>query len=113
MEKAIIKRLKEEDLKGSVGNKEVYPITHTMAVYNTENELLDDILKRILRSIEDVETGGIVIVSTSFDLPPVGDTNKLYIVKSENQSYYWNDDQLKYLPNGLKAEDISIIDANF
>lgn len=38
---AIIKVLKDEELVGGIDNTDVYPITHTKAIYDTKNKQLD------------------------------------------------------------------------
>lgn len=42
-----IRKLKENELIGGIDNKDVYPITATVAVYNLENKDLETILKEI------------------------------------------------------------------
>ena len=52
---AKVKVLKENELIGGTDNSSVYPITHTKAVFNSNNKELDQILNEIEKKVETAE----------------------------------------------------------
>lgn len=58
-------------------------------------------------------SASVVQVELAIDLPLSGDINTVYFVKSENRTYYWNNDESKYYCAGSDWHDIELIDANF
>ena len=53
---AKVKVLKESELIGGTDNSSVYPITHTKAVFNSNNKELDQILNEIEEKVETAKT---------------------------------------------------------
>ena len=49
---AKVKVLKESELIGGTDNSSIYPITHTKAVFNSDNKELDQILNDIENKID-------------------------------------------------------------
>lgn len=48
--------------------------------------------------------------ATLFDFPTIGNEGNLYIDKSQNRAYRWDDSELKYFCVGADWDDIEIID---
>lgn len=46
---------------------------------------------------------------TKFDFPTLGDANALYVAKSENAAYRWNDTDLHYYCVGRDYTEIELI----
>lgn len=53
---AKVKVLKESELIGGTDNSSVYPITHTKAIFNSDNKELDQILNEIEEKVKTAET---------------------------------------------------------
>lgn len=56
-----------------------------------------------------------IIFDTKFNFPTIGNPESLYIDKSQNRLYRWDDDEQKYIKLGAEADDadwhnIEIID---
>lgn len=47
--------------------------------------------------------------STHYDFPNVGDVHSIYIDKTANKAYRWDDDERKYYVVGSNYEDIKVI----
>lgn len=52
----------------------------------------------------------VVEADTPLSFPAVGETNTIYIAKSENASYRWNDADLHYYCIGRDYNEIELID---
>ena len=58
---AKVKVLKENELIGGTDNSSVYPITHTKAVFNSDNKELDQILNELEQQITSSSLSNFVL----------------------------------------------------
>ena len=61
------------------------------------------------KTAEELAGGGAKQVNTLSELPSVGAVNGVYFVKSENATYRWDNDNLKYECVGRDYDNITII----
>lgn len=71
-----IKKILENELVGGTQSTDVYPVTSTKAVYNEDNERLDNILKSSKEKIEELGVKGV------FDADLVQNTDNTYIFRN-------------------------------
>lgn len=82
----------------------IYYIKETGLIYKYTNSTWDCLNKAKVIQVDRV-----------MDLPVVGNPFAIYFIKSKNQIYYWNEDELRYFNAGGGADwhDIETVNANF
>ena len=80
-----IKKILENELVGGTQTTDVYPVTSVKAVYNENNERLDNIIKGIETDIEDLNTNTGISEHPAFD--PAGDYVVGNVVNYEGRLY--------------------------
>jgi len=61
------------------------------------------------KTLDEIVSNGAKQVATLSELPSVGAVNGVYFVKSENATYRWDNDNLKYECVGRDYESIQVI----
>jgi len=92
---------RERDMIVPSENK-IYYIKETGLIYKYTNATWDCLNKT-----------KVIQVNRVIDLPVTGNPFAVYFIKSKNQVYYWNEDELHYFCAGSDWHDIETIDANF
>lgn len=98
--------IKAHYLKDSDGNK-FYPYSHADAVFDRNGKKIGDRLNNIENDIQSLEF--ILEYDSSLLFPTIGKENSLYVDKSSDKIYRWDDTNLKYYSLN-DYENIEIID---
>lgn len=89
---AVIKVLKDEQLSGTADTTDVYPVTHTDAVYTSNGEVLTDVLSSLNNASDKMlkYEGGIVVISASGrkDVTRVDDSDPRIIIQGTPSAKY-------------------------
>lgn len=87
-----IKKLLESELIGGNQNNEVYPITSTKAVFDSENRSLEDILKDINSRIQLIKEAGYLFAGIASPTTNPGTPNErvFYLANEEGTYTYFN-----------------------
>ena len=70
-------------------------------------------LEQTIKDLKSYVDDKIVQKEIFSDLPVSGKEGVIYIVKSENKTYRWDDNNIKYYCIGSNYNDIEVIDATF
>ena len=73
----------------------------------------DEVKKLIRQMIADSSEFEIVTANSYLNFPIVGSQNKLYIDKTNNKTYRYDEASLKYYIIGSDYDDIDLIDSNW
>lgn len=74
-----------------------------------DKEIKAYLKQKLLESIDQI----VVSKDTYLQFPTVGNEKTLYIGTTENKTYRWDSEQLKYYVVGSDWHDIKIIDGNW
>lgn len=70
-------------------------------------------LEQTINELKSYSDSKIVELDIVNDLPTIGKSGTIYIIKSENKTYRWDDTGIKYYCIGSDYNDIQFINANF
>ena len=73
----------------------------------------DEVQKLIKKMISESSDFEIVTKHSYLDFPITGSQNKIYIDKTNNRTYRYDEDNLKYYIIGSDWDDIDLIDSNW
>ena len=73
----------------------------------------DEVQKLIKKMISESSDFEIVTKDSYLDFPITGSQNKIYIDKTNNRTYRYDEDNLKYYIIGSDWDDIDLIDSNW
>ena len=106
--KTIIGELNLEDIGGLSAAVENYE-TGSAVGSGKYLLVLDDSGAKKVDINEIKSSGGALQVRTRQELPPIGGENCVYFVTSENATYRWDNDSLRYIACGRDYSEIKII----
>lgn len=73
----------------------------------------DEVKKLIRQMINESSDFEIITANSYLNFPIVGSKDKLYIDKTNNKTYRYDEDNLKYFIIGSDYEDIDLINSNW
>lgn len=89
----------EQDYKNAPKNENALYFTNTGRLFKGEMEVSPK--------------NSVLTYDSVYNFPSVGKVNTMYIDKSTEKTYRWDDDRLSFICIGSNYEDIQIINGNF
>lgn len=86
-------------------NEGDFPLMDTADIEHSDGRSLDKVIEDIESKVQEYES------SSAF--PVTGKPNTIYIDKSEDKMYRWDDEGVKYYELANPLENIQTIDCNF
>lgn len=82
-------------------------VTKTISEYISNNPIENEIYEKLNAKIE--EKGDVKIYNSISELPAIGKDNTIYICKSENKTFRWDNENIKFYCIGSNYENIKFI----